>query len=84
MATSIERELLESLYALLRRMESCPSHDVPSSDTGVSKHHHREPSRIGRPDTVQKNCTSDEIEAREGEYARLMKRVKAFLSNAPS
>jgi hypothetical protein len=84
MARSIERELLESLYALLRRMESCPGHDVPPSDTGVPKHHHYDPSRIGRPDTVQKNCTLSEVEAREAEYARLMGRVKALLSNAPS
>jgi hypothetical protein len=84
MATETSHKLLTDIYTLLRRMEACPSHAVPSSDTGVVKHHHYDASRIGTPDTVQKNCTSGEMEVREEEYARLMRRVKAFLSATPS
>jgi len=84
MATMTERELLQALYTLLRRMEACPSHGIPKSDTGVVMHHHYDPSRIGTPDSVEKKCTEHNTEAQETEYARLMRRVKTLLSSAPS
>ena len=79
-----ERALLGELYAALRQLEACPAHEVPQSLTGIAKHHHPDPSRIGAPATREKKCTLSEIEAREAEYARVMGRVKKFLEKAPS
>lgn len=79
-----ERALLGELYAILRRLEACPAHEVPESLTGVSRHHHPDPSRIGTPETREKICTPVEIEAREAEFARVMGRVKKLLEDAPS
>lgn len=79
-----EHELLGELYAVLRRMETCPAHEVPRSHTGVVMHEHYDSSRVVETAVREKNCTMNDIEDRETEYVRVMGRVKKLLENAPS